>query len=72
VTPEARTDGRGSGPGNDGAPGRGPFSASNEEKGPIGPFPRWKWVYGTVLLYGTLMILALWILTRVLDPGLAP
>ena len=44
-------------------------STREDEKGPIGPFPSWKWVYGTVLVYGTLVILTLWILTRILDPG---
>jgi len=39
----------------------------DEERGPVGIFPSWKWLYGTVLVYGTLMIIALWILTRVLD-----
>ena len=39
-----------------------------DEQGPIGLFPSWKWVYGTVLVYGVLVILALWILTRILDP----
>ena len=47
--------------------------ASNEEvqedEGSIGPFPSWAWVYGTVLVYGVLMILALWALTRLLDPA---
>jgi hypothetical protein len=38
------------------------------EEGPIGFFPTWSWVYGTVLVYGALVILVLWILTRVLDP----
>ena len=45
---------------------------AREDRGPIGPFPNWPWVYGTVLAYGVLMILFLWILTRVLDPGGAP
>ena len=40
-----------------------------EEDGPVGLFPSWAWVYGTVLVYGVLMILALWILTRILDPA---
>lgn len=41
----------------------------NEDEGPVGPFPSWSWVYGTVLLYGALVILALWVLTRILDPA---
>ena len=40
----------------------------DEEGGPIGIFPTWSWVYGTVLVYGALVILVLWILTRALDP----
>lgn len=43
-----------------------------DEAGPIGPFPSWPAIYGTVLVYGVLMILFLWILTRLLDPGGAP
>jgi len=43
-----------------------------EEEGRVGPFPSWKWVYGTVLVYGTLVIGVLWILTRLLDPGAWP
>ena len=39
-----------------------------EDEGPVGIFPSWAWVYGTVLVYGVLMILALWALTRLLDP----
>jgi hypothetical protein len=46
--------------------------ADEDDKGPVGPFPNWSWVYGTVLVYGVLMILALWVLTRILDPGGAP
>jgi hypothetical protein len=49
------------------------FSAEKEkdqeDEGPVGIFPSWAWVYGTVLVYGVLMILALWILTRLLDPA---
>lgn len=43
----------------------------DEDLGPVGLFPSWRWVYGTVLVYGALMILVLWVLTRVLDPGAA-
>ena len=48
------------------------MTRDEEEEGPVGPFPSWKWVYGTVLVYGTLVIGALWILTRLLDPGARP
>ncbi|MGD8360844.1 MAG: hypothetical protein PVJ04_05390 [Gemmatimonadota bacterium] len=40
-----------------------------DEEGPVGPFSGWKSVYVTVCVYGTLMIVALWILSRILDPG---
>jgi hypothetical protein len=43
-----------------------------DEEGPIGVFPSWRWVYGAVLVYGTLVIVALWILSRVMDPGGQP
>lgn len=45
------------------------MTRSEEEEGRVGPFPSWKWVYGTVLVYGTIVIGILWILTRLLDPG---
>ncbi len=41
---------------------------AREDRGPIGPFPSWPWLYGTVLVYGTVVILVLWILTRVMNP----
>jgi hypothetical protein len=47
-------------------------SAEAEEEGPVGIFPTWRWVYGTVLVYGVLLILGLWVLTRLLDPGASP
>lgn len=43
--------------------------AQDEDRGPVGPFPSWGWVYGTVLVYGLLVIVVLWILTGLLDPG---
>ena len=61
----------GRGPVDDAYPGGGTGVPSGEE-GPIGPFPNWRWVYGTVLVYGVGVILGLWILTRVLDPGAGP
>ncbi len=41
-----------------------------EEAGPVGPFPSWSWVYGTVLVYGVLVIGLLTLFTRLLDPGI--
>ncbi len=41
----------------------------DDEAGPVGPFASWRWVYGTVLLYGVLVIGLLALLTRILDPG---
>ena len=53
-----------------GRPDPAPAEATaDDEAGPIGPFPNWPAVYGTVLAYGALMILFLWIMTRILDPG---
>ena len=43
-----------------------------ERPEPVGIFPSWKWVYGTVLVYGTLVILILWALTWILEPGSSP
>jgi len=46
-----------------------PIVGDGEDRGPVGPFPSWSWVYGTVLVYGALVIIVLWILTRLLDPA---
>jgi hypothetical protein len=46
-----------------------PGDKRDEDEGPVGIFPSWRWVYGTVLVYGSLMILVLWLLTRLLDPA---
>lgn len=43
-----------------------------EEEGAVGIFPSWRWLYGVVLIYGALMVIALWLLTGLLDPGTAP
>lgn len=42
---------------------------AEETKGPIGPFPTWGRLYTTVIVYGVGLILVLWVLTRLLDPG---
>lgn len=62
----------GQGPGAPASPGRvdsGKRVAKPDEAGPIGVFPNWRWVYTTVVVYGVLVILALLVLSRVLDPG---
>ena len=51
------------------AGGREGRSRPPDEEIPVGPFPNWTWVYGTVLVYGALVILGLWVLSRILDPG---
>jgi hypothetical protein len=52
--------------------GSGSTAPDRDDAGPIGIFPTWGWVYRVVVVYGALVILALWILTRILDPGRAP
>jgi hypothetical protein len=42
---------------------------SEDEGGPIGIFPSWGWLYATVLVYSTLLIILLHILTVTLDFG---
>ncbi|MFC1574539.1 hypothetical protein ACFL5A_01325 [Gemmatimonadota bacterium] len=49
--------------------GDGSLTSEAREEGRIGIFPNWAWVYGTVLVYGVLVILLLLVLTRILDPA---
>ena len=35
----------------------------------IGVFPSWRWVYGTVIVWGIVVIVTLTILTRILGFG---
>ena len=46
---------------------QGGQSAVGDEEGRVGPFPNWTWVYSTVVVYGFLVIVALLILTRILN-----
>ncbi len=65
-------DPAGHGPGEGASRGRGDSgkrAARPDEAGPIGVFPNWRWVYTTVVVYGVVVILALLVLTHVLDPG---
>lgn len=43
-----------------------------EAEGPIGPFPSWSWVYGTVLVWGVVVIVVLTVLTHFLSFGRGP
>jgi hypothetical protein len=69
---ETARDGTGHGSregGSGSPPGPGNPTVRPDEAGPIGVFPNWRWVYTTVVVYGVLVILALLVLTYVLDPG---
>jgi len=44
----------------------------SDEEGPVGIFPGWGWVYGTVIVYGVVVIGILTLLTRILDFGRSP
>jgi hypothetical protein len=44
-------------------------SAEDDEGGPIGIFPSWGWLYATVLVYATALIVLLHIFTVTLDFG---
>ena len=42
---------------------------NEDESGRIGLFPNWKWVYGTVVVYGAVVIGVLTLLSRILGFG---
>jgi hypothetical protein len=42
---------------------------SKSEEGRVGVFPSWKWVYGTVIAWGVVVIVVLAALTRILGFG---
>ena len=46
-----------------------PPSGGNEGEERVGPFPSWVWLYATVVVYGVVVILLLYILTIVLGFG---
>ena len=67
-------------PGSDGSPDRpddaaspprpdGPSDEHPDDEGPIGIFPSWGWVYGTVLVWFVVVVVALYVLTVTLDFG---
>jgi hypothetical protein len=41
----------------------------DHEAGRVGPFPSWRWVYGSVLVYGVVVIGILTFLTRAMNVG---
>lgn len=40
-----------------------------DEAGPIGIFPSWPWVYGTVVVWAAVSVVLLWIFTVTFDHG---
>ena len=44
-------------------------SAEEDDGGPIGIFPNWRWVYTSVIVYTFLMIVVLYIFTILTDHG---
>ena len=46
-----------------------PSPEDDDEGGRIGIFPSWGWLYGTVLVYSTVVIILLHIFTVTLDFG---
>ena len=45
---------------------------TQDDEGRIGPFPNWGWVYGAVIAYGVLTIVALTVLSRIFSFGAGP
>ena len=43
-----------------------------DEDGRVGIFPGWGWVYGTVIVYGAVVIGVFTLLTRILSFGRSP
>ncbi len=50
-------------------PGVGPDSIPEDEGGPIGIFPSWGWVYGTVIAWAAFLVLLLYVFTITFDYG---
>ena len=41
------------------------------DRGPIGIFPSWGWLYATVIVYTAALVGVLWLFTRIFDFGSA-
>ena len=53
-----------------GADSEDPAGEPEDESGPIGPFPSWSWVYGSVIVYTILAIALLHVFTVTFNHGL--
>ncbi len=53
-----------------GSEGRAGEPDPEDEGGPIGPFPSWGWVYGSIIVYTVLAIALLHIFTVTFDYSL--
>ncbi len=43
------------------------MAQDDEDGGRVGIFPSWGWLYGSVIVYTLLLIVALYVLSNVLD-----
>jgi hypothetical protein len=50
------------------SPEPGPVDPDDEGE-PIGPFPTWRALYGTVLLWAAVLVILLYVFTKVFDRG---
>ncbi|HSR42867.1 MAG TPA: hypothetical protein VLL48_11860 [Longimicrobiales bacterium] len=66
AVPEERPD---AGPGSPPDPAARPVLDADEIGEPIGPFPTWKALYTTVLVWWAFLVILLWVFTLVFDRG---
>lgn len=49
--------------------GEGGDGERDDDDGPVGIFPSWRWLYATVLVYAMLLLIALHVFTVAFDHG---